>query len=160
MFIATHHFHESATMLTPEPFISLLSTCSVEHAPHGHVPDTSSQSMTWSVHKPPSLELRLVQRKGYRVKFSATYVALRVGAHTFHQFDTSPTPSIAQHVDLSTTIILCRLRFSQRSRLFKTDPAGNLNVGESLRNTFCPVFATASPEESPFELSLSDAFKM
>jgi len=42
------------------------------------------------------------------------------------------------------------------------DPAGNLNVGESLRNTFCPVFATVSPEESPSELSLSlsDVFKM
>ena len=34
------------------------------------------------------------------------------------------------------------------------DPAGNLNVGGSLRNTFCPVFATVSPEESPSELFL------
>jgi len=48
--------------------------------------------MTWSVHKPPSLELRLVQRKGYRVKFPVTYVALRVGAYSVHRFDTSPTP--------------------------------------------------------------------
>ena len=34
------------------------------------------------------------------------------------------------------------------------DPAGNSNVEESLRGTLCPVFATASPEESPSELSL------
>ena len=120
MFIAARHFHESATILTPEPFISLLSTCSVEHTPHGHVADTSLQPMTCSIHKPPSLELRLVQRKGYWVKFPATYVALRVGAHTVHRFDTSPTPSIARHVDPSTTIISCRLRFSQRLRPFKT----------------------------------------
>jgi len=50
----TYHVHyrtpvESATMLTPEPFVSHLSTCSAEHAPHGHVPGTSSQPMTWSV---------------------------------------------------------------------------------------------------------------
>jgi len=79
-------------MLTPGPFVSHLSTCSAEHTPHGHVPGTSSQPMTWSVHKPPSLELRLVQRKGYTVKFPATYVALHVGAHSVHRFDTSPTP--------------------------------------------------------------------
>ena len=48
----------------------------------------------------------------------------------------------------------------EQSLRFAFDPAGNLNVGESLRNTFCPVFATASPEESPSELSLSDGFKM
>ena len=79
-------------MLTPEPFVSHLSTCSAEHAPHGHVPGTSSQPMTWSVHKPPSLELRLVQQKGYTIKIPATYVALRVGAHSVHRFDTLPTP--------------------------------------------------------------------
>ena len=117
MLIAARCFHGSATILTPEPFISPLSTCSVAH---GHVPDMSSQPMTWSVHKPPSLKLRLVQRKDYWVKFPTTYVASRVGAHTVHRFDTSPTPSIARHVDLSTTIIPCRLHFSQRSKLFKT----------------------------------------
>ena len=41
-------------------------------------------------------------------------------AHTVHWFDTSRTPSIARHVDLSTTIIHCRLCFSQRSKLFET----------------------------------------
>ena len=91
MFTTERQFHEPATMLTPEPFVSHLSTCSAEHAPHGHVPGTSSRPVTWSVHKPPSLELRLVQRKGYTVKFPATYVALRVGAHSVHRFDTSPT---------------------------------------------------------------------
>ena len=46
-------------------------------------------------------------------------------------------------------------RFTRAPRWAPNDPAGNLNVGESLCNTFCPVFATASPEESPSELSLS-----
>jgi len=45
---------------------------------------------------------------------------VRVGAHTVHRFDTSPTPSIIRRVDLSTTIIRYRLHFSQRSKLFET----------------------------------------
>ena len=44
---------------------------------------------------------------------------------------------------------------SKRMMLAKAiDLAGNSNVGESLRNTLSPVFATVSPEESPSELSL------
>ena len=35
------------------------------------------------------------------------------------------------------------------------DPAGNSNVEESLRSTFCPVYATASSAESPSEPSLA-----
>ena len=50
MFTTERQFHEPATMLTPEPFVSHLSTCSVEHAPHGHVPGTSSRPVTWSAH--------------------------------------------------------------------------------------------------------------
>ena len=34
------------------------------------------------------------------------------------------------------------------------DPAGNSNVDESLRSTLYPVYTTASPAESPSELSL------
>ena len=49
MFTIERQFHESATMLTSELFIFLLSTCSAEHAPHSHVLDTSSYPMTWSV---------------------------------------------------------------------------------------------------------------
>ena len=49
MFTTGRQFHEPATMLTSERFISLLSTCSAEHAPHSHVQDTSSHPMTWSV---------------------------------------------------------------------------------------------------------------
>jgi len=49
MFTIERRFHESATMLTSELFIFLLSTCSVEHAQHSHVLDTSSHPMTWSV---------------------------------------------------------------------------------------------------------------
>ena len=41
----------TATMLTYEPFIFLLSTCPAEHAPHSHLLDTSSHPMTWSVQK-------------------------------------------------------------------------------------------------------------
>jgi len=54
---------QTATMLTSGPFIFLLSTCPAKHAPRSHLLSTSSHPMTWSVHKPTSLELWLVQRK-------------------------------------------------------------------------------------------------
>jgi len=40
---------QTATMLTPGPFIFLLSTCPAEHAPRSHLLNTSSHPMTWSV---------------------------------------------------------------------------------------------------------------
>ena len=49
IFIAARQFHESATTLTSEPSLFSLPTCSVEKAPPGHVQDTSSHPMTWSV---------------------------------------------------------------------------------------------------------------
>jgi len=58
------------------------------------------------------------------------------------------------------TTFNAQMIFSRRTNVMHckmfmgTDPAGNSNVEESLRGTLCPVFATASPGESPSELSL------
>jgi len=60
------------------------------------------------------------------------------------------------------TKTLCQHHYQRRimrtniwgNNINEGDPAGNSNVGESLCNTLCPVFATVSPEESPSELSL------
>jgi len=46
MYIAARHFCESATMLTSEPSLFLLSTCPAEHAPRRDLLDTSSRVIT------------------------------------------------------------------------------------------------------------------
>ena len=70
------------------------------------------------------------------VEISATYVALRANAHTVYWFDISPTFSIVRHVDLLTTIIHCRLRFSQCSKLLNTSCHFTVSLSSSLLQTF------------------------